>query len=54
MDGLLPALEAFVREHQRCGDLDGGVDDGRVWLGCSCGAQIVHPTTVPPSEPTPL
>jgi len=49
MHGLLSALVAFVREHQRCGDLDGGLDEGYVWLACSCGAQIVHPA----SEPSP-
>ena len=43
MPELLAALDAFVREHRRCGDLDGGLDGERVWLACSCGAQIVHP-----------
>jgi hypothetical protein len=28
---LLHALEAFYREHRRCGELDGGVQDDRVW-----------------------
>jgi len=27
---VLTALLAFVAEHQRCGDLDGGRDDARV------------------------
>jgi hypothetical protein len=27
----LKALVAFVAEHQRCGELDGGVDGERVW-----------------------
>lgn len=40
---LLTALIAFVAEHQRCGDLDGGLDDGYVWMTCSCGAKIKHP-----------
>src|SRR6266404_4037011 len=39
---VLTALVAFVAEHQRCGDLDGGRDGGKVWLACSCRAQIVH------------
>jgi hypothetical protein len=29
---LLAALDAFVQEHRRCGDLDGGVDGERVWM----------------------
>jgi len=48
MPDVLNALVAFVAERQRCGDLDGGRDDGKVWLACSCGAQIVHPATPPP------
>ncbi len=39
---LLAALDAFVQEHRRCGELDGGVDGDRVWLSCDCGAVIVH------------
>ena len=49
MPDVLNALVAFVAEHQRCGDLDGGLDNGHVWLECSCGAHIVHPA----EEPTP-
>jgi hypothetical protein len=48
MPGAHGALVAFVAEHQRCGDLDGGRDGGRVWLTCSCGGQIVHPASAPP------
>jgi hypothetical protein len=32
MADVLNALVVFVAEHQRCGDLDGGRDDGYVWL----------------------
>ena len=32
MPAILAALVAFVREHQRCGELDGGVDGERVWM----------------------
>jgi len=39
----LHALIAFVSEHRRCGDLDGGRDGGYIWLACSCGAQIMRP-----------
>jgi hypothetical protein len=45
--GVLGALVAFVDDHKRCGDLDGGLDKGHVWLACSCGAQIVHPAKEP-------
>jgi hypothetical protein len=45
MPDVLNALVAFVAEHQRCGDLDGGRDDGKVWIACSCGAQIVQPAS---------
>jgi hypothetical protein len=40
MPTLLSALVAFLKEHQRCGDLDGAVEDDHVWLMCSCGAAI--------------
>jgi len=43
MPETLAALVAFVREHQRCGELDGGRDGEYIWLACSCGAQIVRP-----------
>jgi hypothetical protein len=35
---LLTDLDAFSIEHQRCGDLDGGVDGDIVWMACTCGA----------------
>jgi hypothetical protein len=47
----LEALAAFVAEHQRCGELDGGRDGGYVWLACSCGARIVQPVSEPPKAP---
>jgi hypothetical protein len=43
---LLAALRAFFDEHHRCGELDGGRDNGYIWLRCSCGAQIAHPASV--------
>ena len=49
MPAPLNALIAFVEEHRRCGDLDGGVDGERVWLACECGAAIMHP--VEPAKP---
>jgi hypothetical protein len=29
-------------EHRRCGQLDGGVEDGRLWMVCECGAKMTH------------
>ena len=37
------ALGAFLQEHRRCGHMDGGVEEGRVWLTCECGAEIAQP-----------
>src|SRR5262249_52038952 len=48
MLGILEGLVAFVTEHERCGVLDGGVDNGYVWLQCSCGGLIMHPASEPP------
>jgi hypothetical protein len=39
---LLAALDAFVQEHRRCGELEAGVEDGRVWMSCECGATVAH------------
>jgi len=43
MPDVLSALVVFVAEHQRCGELEGGKDNGHVWIACSCGAHIAHP-----------
>jgi hypothetical protein len=40
MADAVDAFAAFTAEHARCGELDGGEDDGRIWLQCSCGARI--------------
>jgi hypothetical protein len=37
------ALEAFIREHEYCGELDSGVEDDRVWMTLTFGAVIVRP-----------
>jgi len=42
MPDMLAALIAFVGEHRRCGDLDGGLERGVIWLGCSCGARLAR------------
>jgi len=34
------ALEAFLREHEYCGELASEVDNTRVSMSCSCGAVI--------------
>jgi hypothetical protein len=48
MPELLAALDAFLQEHRRCGELDGGVDGERVWMECDCGADVAHP--IKPTE----
>jgi hypothetical protein len=48
MPEVLNALVAFVAEHQRYGELDGGRDGGYVWLECSCGELIMQPGKEPP------
>jgi hypothetical protein len=45
--GILADLDAFLQERRRCGDRhgydrDGGVEDGRVWTTCECGAGLYH------------
>jgi hypothetical protein len=37
------ALEAIIREHEYCGELDTGLEDDRVWMACTCWARIVRP-----------
>jgi hypothetical protein len=29
------ALEAFIREHEYCGELDTGLERDRVWMTCT-------------------
>ena len=36
-------LEAFILEHEDCGELDGRVEGDRVWMTCTCGQKIVRP-----------
>jgi hypothetical protein len=49
MPDLLAALDAFLQEHRRCGDRDGGVEGERVWMSCDCGAVIAR--RLPPMGP---
>jgi hypothetical protein len=46
--GALGGFTAFIDEHKRCGDLDGGSDNGYVWVQCSCGGLIMQPAKEPP------
>jgi hypothetical protein len=34
MPELLAALDAFLQEHRRYRDQDGGVERGHVWMAC--------------------
>jgi hypothetical protein len=36
------ALEAFILNHEYCGELDAAVEADRVWMTCTCGAGIVR------------
>jgi hypothetical protein len=40
--GLLAELDAFFTEHQRCRDLDAGVDGPIVWIAWPCGASMAR------------
>jgi hypothetical protein len=54
MPELLAALDAFLQEHRRCGDLDGEVEGRPVWMTCDCGAEMagaVRPESSPLVEP---
>ena len=42
MRDLLAALDGFLQEHRRCGELEGGFGGSRVWMACDCHARIVH------------
>jgi len=42
---LLRELDASLREHCRCGELDADVEEvrpgvWRVWMRCTCGARV--------------
>jgi hypothetical protein len=42
MPELLAALDAFLQEHRRCGELNAGVEPAHVWMICECGAELVR------------
>ena len=37
---LLHGLAAFLQEHRRCGELNGGADEEWIWMTCTCRAVI--------------
>jgi hypothetical protein len=39
---LLTELDAFFTEHQRCGELDAGVEGTVVWIACDCAASMAR------------
>jgi hypothetical protein len=45
MSTLGAALEAFIREHEYCGELDTGLEGDLVWMTCTCGAGITKRTS---------
>ena len=51
MPDLLPALDAFVQEHRRCGELSVGVGPGHVWMACDCDPSPLRPIQVEESRP---
>jgi hypothetical protein len=40
MRTLWDDLDAFLQEHRRCGELDTAVENERMWMTCSCGAEL--------------
>ena len=50
MPEVLSALNAFLQEHRRCGELDGGDHDGQVWMACDCVARTAHQIQRPESS----
>jgi hypothetical protein len=51
MPELLAALDAFVQEYRRCGELDAGIDGDVVWMSCDCGAASAHRLQPPVGNP---
>jgi hypothetical protein len=44
------ALEAFILEHEYCGELDAAIEDDRVWMTCTCAA-VINRTLEPAHRP---
>ena len=47
MPELLAALDAFLQEHRRCGDLGPGIEPALVWMAWDCGGELVRPLDKP-------
>ena len=47
MADLIWDVDSFVQEHRRCGELEGGVSEGLVWMACECGATIMRRVSIP-------
>jgi hypothetical protein len=43
--GPLTDLDAFLTDHDRCGELKAGIEGDVVWFACECGARIVRRVT---------
>jgi hypothetical protein len=44
MATLISDLEAFLQEHRRCGEMDAGVEDDRVWMTWDgCDGELSRP-----------
>jgi hypothetical protein len=50
MPDLLAALDAFLQEHRRCGELDAGVQPALVWRACDWGAELVRALNEPSKD----
>lgn len=50
MPDLLSALDAFLQEHRRCGDLDARVEPALALMTCDCGAELVRSLDEPSKD----
>jgi hypothetical protein len=40
--GPLTDVDAFLTDHDRCGEVKAGIEGDVVWFACECGARIVR------------
>ncbi len=50
MPELLAALDAFLQEHRRCGELEAGVEPALVWMAYDCGAELARQLREPSKD----
>jgi len=50
MPELPAALDAFLQEHRRCGELEAGVEPALVWMACDCGAELARQLREPSKD----